>query len=116
MKVTQVQVTVHEKRNHPHEYGHYDAEVRLTADLEEGDTVAGTLDTLRTMARVEVKQECDGWIESIQIEHELARQKFEQERAARRAEWEAARRAEQDTDEDDEQGEDYSGNHEEGNA
>lgn len=33
MNVTQITVMVHEKRNHPHEYGHYDAEVRYTAEI-----------------------------------------------------------------------------------
>lgn len=99
MKVTQITVSVHEKRNHPYEYGHYDAEVRLTADMEEGDTVAGTAAALRDMARIEVTNECDGWIDTVNYKRQEA------EREAQAA-WERRRLAMQQEIEDEEDEED----------
>jgi hypothetical protein len=64
MQITQVAVTVHEKRNNPYEYGHYDCGVTLTADRGQtpDDTAIGIL---RTLARAHVLAECNGW------EHDL---------------------------------------------
>ena len=65
MKITQVTVMVHEKRNHPFEYGHYDAEVRLTADLDSSDGAIDTVERLTRQARIAVVAECDQWIDSL---------------------------------------------------
>ena len=65
MKITHVEVEVHEKRNHPYEYGHYDASVRLCADVDDTDGVHAVIDELRDIARWHVKTECDQWRNSL---------------------------------------------------
>ena len=65
MKITQVTVTIHEKRNNPFAYGHYDATVSLTADLVPNDIYETAIQTLQTTARQYVLEECDRW------EHQL---------------------------------------------
>ena len=72
MIITDVTVVAHEKRNHPHEYGHRDAEVRLTAKIEDGDDVEDVLTALRIRARLHVNQELLWWI--MEINAEVARQ------------------------------------------
>ena len=62
MNISQVTVSVHEKRNNPYEYGHYDAEVRMTADLQPGDGADDVIGRLIGQARSNVKAECDRWI------------------------------------------------------
>lgn len=73
MKVTQVTVTVHEKRNHPHEFGHYDCSVALTAEvgaeLEAHDAIA----LLRAKARVQVLEECANWETNVRREGRIAK-------------------------------------------
>jgi hypothetical protein len=75
MKITQIKVSIHEKRNHPTEYGHYDSEVHLTAELEEEDIGQEDelIPLLRDQARAQVKEECDAWEQNVltaqRIEH-----------------------------------------------
>jgi|GEM_PF-3538110 len=61
MNITQVQVSIHEKRNHPYEYGHYDCGVTLTADLDPGQDYGAAVDVLRLQARAHVLAECNEW-------------------------------------------------------
>lgn len=65
MKITQVVVEIHEKRNHPNAYGHYDARVSYTAELLDGEYAADTVEKLQFVARQQVAAECDRWIEEI---------------------------------------------------
>lgn len=62
MNVTHVVVSIHEKRNHPHEYGHFDASVTLTAEPQPGDYYDTLLVELREIARHHVQEECDDWV------------------------------------------------------
>lgn len=68
MIIREVTVVAHEKRNHPYEYGHRDAEVRLTATIEDGDNLEDVLVSLRTRARLHVNQELLWWIRGIETE------------------------------------------------
>ncbi len=68
MIIREVTVVAHEKRNHPYEYGHRDAEVRLTATIEDGDNLEDVLVSLRTRARLHVNQELLWWIRKIEAE------------------------------------------------
>ncbi len=66
MHVTEVKVCVHEKRNHPHECGHYDCSVTLTAQANEHEVAnRGALRRLRESASDQVKEKCDNWIAEI---------------------------------------------------
>lgn len=73
MKITQVVVGIHEKRNHPYKYGHYDASVTFTADIALNDDPDGAVDLLRARARRHVLSECDAWEKTIHEEHRLAK-------------------------------------------
>jgi len=66
VNITQVAVSSHEKRNHPHEYGHYDAEVRFTAELAPGENAVVRTRELQQLAGLLVAEKCDGWIEGIE--------------------------------------------------
>lgn len=68
MKVFEVSVTIHEKRNHPHEYGHYDCSVTLDATVESGESADAVVWSLRERARAQVELECDDWIKKIVAE------------------------------------------------
>jgi hypothetical protein len=72
MDITQITVTIHEKRNHPSEYGHYDASVTLVANLRETDDPRDVVVRLRNSARKHVRQECDGWIASIKEQERIS--------------------------------------------
>jgi hypothetical protein len=76
MNIQTVTVEIHEKRNHPHEYGHYDARVAYTAQVEEGESAENVASRLQELARTQVEAECDRWIEGIELEvkKESARQ------------------------------------------
>jgi hypothetical protein len=76
MNIQTVTVEIHEKRNHPHEYGHYDARVAYTAQVEEGESAEDVASRLQELARTQVEAECDRWIEEIELEvkKESARQ------------------------------------------
>lgn len=73
MNVTQVTTTIHEKRNHPHEYGHYDASVTLTADVEPGESAGDVINDLRDIARLHVASELDSWIAKIEEQRRVDR-------------------------------------------
>jgi hypothetical protein len=96
MEITSVTVSVHEKRNHPHEFGHYDCDVRFTADLEDGEDADLVARQLRHRAGVQVAAECDAWVEGIEEtilsqQEEYARRQEEarQRREAEREKWES---------------------------
>lgn len=71
MNVTQIAVSIHEKRNHPFEYGHYDCEVRLTAELDSDEDIFDEIVCLREMARGHVLGECEMWQEQIREDHRI---------------------------------------------
>jgi hypothetical protein len=77
MDVIRVEVTVHEKRNHPYEYGHCDCEVRLMADVGAGDDLDVTVQTLREKAAGHVRAHLDEWAEGIRRELWSARTQVE---------------------------------------
>lgn len=62
MEVIQVTVEIHV--NNPIEYGHYDASVRLTANLGYADNPTEVIEQLRALARQQVREECDRWLET----------------------------------------------------
>lgn len=70
MDVTQIRVSIHEKRNHPHEFGHYDAEVGLVAQLHSGDSLGPAIEELRVIARAHVRLECARWESEVRIQHQ----------------------------------------------
>lgn len=88
MKITQVTVSSHEKRNHPHEYGHADSEVTLTATIEADDDVSGIIIALRTMARSHVIAELDGWLAEIEKERRLVQLRIQIDNLVRNTRWE----------------------------
>lgn len=69
MRIIQVVVEIHEKRNHPFEFGHYDAGVRLVADLTDSMGTIGDMGAaihrLQDTARQYVLEELDNWEGSI---------------------------------------------------
>lgn len=73
MKVVEVVVEVHEKRSHPDEHGHFDASVRLTAEVEDGAYDDLVILRLREIARMHVAQECDDWVASIREDRRIGR-------------------------------------------
>jgi len=77
MYVSTVSVRVHEKRDHPYAYGHYDAEVVYTADVDLGDDWQDVERALVEKGAAAVKAECDRW------EAEARRADPEQQEAAR---------------------------------
>lgn len=77
MKITQVTVSSHEKRNHPHEYGHADAEVTLTATIEDGDDVGKIIIALRNMTRSHVNTELDDWLAEIENERQREQLRYQ---------------------------------------
>lgn len=78
MNITQITVSIHEKRNHPHEYGHYDAEVRYTADLLPDEDVLKRTKELQFLADSFVSEKCAAWIKNIELDRriETTRQTF----------------------------------------
>lgn len=73
MKITEITVECHEKRNHPHEYGHADASVRLTAVLtnETEYSAQREIDRLQGIARNHVQSELDAWIDGIKEQRRI---------------------------------------------
>jgi hypothetical protein len=65
MNVIQTSVTIHEKRNHPYEYGHYDASITLTAEIAGGENHDDVVEHLRDAARAHVNDELDTWIDDL---------------------------------------------------
>jgi len=72
MQITEVTVTVHEKRNHPHEYGHYDCSVTLTAEPIGNETTDEVVARLRGEGAAHVQEHLDGWIAGITGRYKLA--------------------------------------------
>jgi len=71
MKITRTEVTIHEKRNNPFAFGHYDCSVTLTAEL--GDEIPDdAIAELRDTARWHVEDECERWESSVRQEKTLA--------------------------------------------
>lgn len=71
MKIQTITVEAHEKRAHPHEMGHYDSRVALTAEVQPGDDYEGVALTLQVRARAMVLTECDTWIRAIEYERKV---------------------------------------------
>ena len=78
MNITQITVSIHEKRNHSHEYGHYDAEVRYTADVTPDDDILKRTKELQYLAGSFVAAKCHEWIKGIDLERQIeeSRQSF----------------------------------------
>jgi hypothetical protein len=66
MHVTSITVKIHEKRNHPHEYGHFDAETGYTIALDPGDDPLAVEAEWRARAYAAVQAQCDNWIAGIE--------------------------------------------------
>ena len=69
--MSEISVTIHEKRNHPYEYGHYDCSVTITGDTYLGERDE-RIEELREIARRQVAAECDMWIAGIEEEKRIA--------------------------------------------
>lgn len=61
-----VEVEVHQKKDHPHEHGHYDATVRLTADVMPGPDPRAAMSDLLDLAQEQVKAEIGRWLRAVQ--------------------------------------------------
>ena len=70
MKYQTVSVSIHEKRNHPHEYGHFDASVSYTVQVEDGDDSDSVTEYLREKARIHVEGELDAKVAQVNLEEE----------------------------------------------
>lgn len=68
MKVQTVTVEIHEKRNHPYEYGHFDASVSYTVQVEEGEDADLIIKSVQAKAREHVEAELDAKIEAVNLE------------------------------------------------
>lgn len=71
MKVQTVTVEIHEKRNHPNEYGHYDARVAYTVEIEHDENPAEVVSDFQCLAREQVLNECDHWIAEIERKRKI---------------------------------------------
>lgn len=70
MKVQTVTVEIHEKRNHPNAYGHYDARVNYTVQVDDGEDATEVVGQYQFIARQQVADECDRWEREIKLEVE----------------------------------------------
>lgn len=71
MKIQSITVEIHEKRNHPHEYGHYDARVSYTVEPNAPENPEDVVAYLQSVARQQVAAECDRWIADINRKQEI---------------------------------------------
>lgn len=71
MFVKEITVEVHEKRNHPHEFGHKDCSVSFSAMLEDEEDALDWVELLREKADQQVKAHLDTWIAEIQLERDI---------------------------------------------
>lgn len=71
MKVTEVTVTIHEKRNNPFKCGHYDCSVTYRAELEKPDSYGQRTRRLREIARAHVEEECAKWEDTLREQHRI---------------------------------------------
>ena len=67
MIVSTIVVEVHEKRNHPHEYGHRDCSIRIEATLEPGEDFDQETILLVAKAQKHVDYELDAWFAKVQL-------------------------------------------------
>lgn len=67
MRVTEVSVSVHEKRNHPTEYGHRDCSVQIVASVEHLESADVVARELLGKATAHVQRELDVWIDDIEF-------------------------------------------------
>lgn len=65
-QIREIVVEVHQKKDHPHEYGHYDALVRLSVDVLPGADPVVEIGKLLDLAQEQVQGEIGQWLESIQ--------------------------------------------------
>lgn len=72
MNITEITVSAHEKRNHPYEYGHYDAEVSYTATVGVADDILKVTKELQYLADSFVREKCDQWISLVNLERKVA--------------------------------------------
>ena len=72
MNITEITVSAHEKRNHPYEYGHYDAEVSYTATVGVADDILRVTKELQYLADSFVREKCDQWISLVNLERKVA--------------------------------------------
>lgn len=70
MKYQTITVGIHEKRNHPTEYGHFDANVSYTVQVEDGEDIHSATEFLRAKARQHVEAELDAKIAQVNLEEE----------------------------------------------
>lgn len=68
MKIQSVTVEIHEKRNNPNAYGHYDSRVAYTADLDDGEEAKAVVEQLQFVARQQVAIECDRWEAEVKLQ------------------------------------------------
>lgn len=72
MRVTEVSVSVHEKRNHPTEYGHRDCSVQIVASVEHLEAADVVARELLGKATAHVQRELGEWITVIEQDYRLA--------------------------------------------
>ncbi len=72
MNITEITVSAHEKRNHPYEYGHYDAEVSYTATVGVADDILKVTKELQYLADSFVREKCGQWISLVNLERKVA--------------------------------------------
>lgn len=72
LNVQSVVVQVHEKRNHPYEYGHYDCQVTLEARVADDRSLDVQIAHLRDKAAAHVRDHLGAWIAGIEREREEA--------------------------------------------
>lgn len=70
MKYQTITVGIHEKRNHPTEFGHFDANVSYTVQVEDGEDIHRATEFLRKKAREYVEAELDARIAQVNLENE----------------------------------------------
>jgi len=97
MRITEVTVGVHQKKNHPYEYGNFDCEVRLTAVVGDDDCIDDVVKGLRNQAGDHVRNECSLFIARVEKERE---RDYDLEAAMRETEedWEDAHYEDEDGD------------------
>lgn len=98
-QVRSIRVSIHEKRNNPHAYGHYDADVSYevaTLDpLTEAELDALTAFWLEKARKVAIA-ECDRWEAQVRLEEEIARAKERAESVLEALRWHDPSIGEQD--------------------
>lgn len=70
MKIQTVTVEIHEKRNNPNAYGHYDSRVAYTAEVQDGEEAKDVVEQLQFIARQQVAIECNRWEAEVKREEQ----------------------------------------------